>query len=184
MIWVENNEKSSNPFIFLSVYFIKATKNGLLCIFLQQSIFIKRLRENEKTIIFKDFAHAPSKLLATSKAVVKQFPKRKVIACLELHTFSSLNKNFLSQYEDTFDKPDVSIVYYNPDTLKHKNLPEITPADIRKGFNKSKLEVFTQRSKLQEYLKSLDLTDCVLLLMSSGNFGGINLKEFANQLIK
>jgi UDP-N-acetylmuramate: L-alanyl-gamma-D-glutamyl-meso-diaminopimelate ligase len=135
--------------------------------------------KNQSTVIFKDFAHAPSKLLATTKAVAKQFPRKKLIACLELHTFSSLNKAFLSQYEDTFDKPDISIVYYNPETLKHKNLPEITIEDIKKGFNKTKLEVFTNINDLKNYLKSQSLKDSVLLMMSSGNFGGLDLRSLA-----
>jgi UDP-N-acetylmuramate: L-alanyl-gamma-D-glutamyl-meso-diaminopimelate ligase len=121
--------------------------------------------------------------LATTKAIANQFPKKKFIACLELHTFSSLNKTFLSQYEDTFDKPDLSIVYYNPETIKHKQLPPISVEDIKKGFNKTKLEVFTDRQKLVDFIKKQNLKDSVLLLMTSGNFGGINLKDFANELV-
>ncbi len=144
---------------------------------------LELLAENESTKIFKDFAHAPSKLKATTKAVANQFPKKKLIACLELHTFSSLNKAFLNQYEDTFDKPDLSIVYYNPETIKHKKLPEITPEDVKRGFNKPKLEVFTDSKKVIEYIRSQNLKDSVLLLMTSGNFDGLNLKDFANELI-
>ncbi|MFN0049188.1 MAG: UDP-N-acetylmuramate--L-alanine ligase [Cytophagales bacterium] len=143
---------------------------------------LELLAENETTKIYKDFAHAPSKLLATTKAVATQFPKSRLIACLELHTFSSLNKAFLSQYEDTFDKPDLSIVYYNPETIKHKNLPQVSIEDVKKGFNKTKLEVFTDSKLLVEFIKRQNLKDSVLLFMTSGNFDGINLNEFANEL--
>ncbi len=144
---------------------------------------LELLAENASTKIFKDFAHAPSKLLATTKAVAAQFPKKRLIAVLELHTFSSLNKAFLNQYEDTFDKPDTAVVYFNPETIKHKNLPPISVEEIKKGFNKSKLDVFTDSKLLVEFIKKQNLKDGVLLLMTSGNFDGINLKEFANELI-
>lgn len=143
---------------------------------------LELLAENGITKIFKDFAHAPSKLKATTKAVAGQFPKHKFIAVLELHTFSSLNKAFLNQYEDTFDKPDVSVVYFNPETVKHKKLPEITIEEVKKGFNKSKLEVFTDSKKVVEFVKKQNLKDTVLLFMTSGNFDGLDLKALANEL--
>jgi UDP-N-acetylmuramate: L-alanyl-gamma-D-glutamyl-meso-diaminopimelate ligase len=144
---------------------------------------LELLAENGDTKVFKDFAHAPSKLEATTKAVAKQFPNHKIIACLELHTFSSLNKEFLSQYKDTFDASDTSIVYFNPETVKHKKLPAITEDDVKKGFNKSKMTVYNDSKKMQEFLKTQNLDKTIVLMMSSGNFDGINLKEFAQSLL-
>ncbi|MDX2196419.1 MAG: Mur ligase family protein [Cytophagales bacterium] len=136
------------------------------------------------TLIYKDFAHAPSKLEATTKAVAKQYPKKKLIACLELHTYSSLNKAFLNQYRDTFDVPDQAIIYYNPHTIKHKNLPEITEDDIKKGFNKQRVTIFNDSKRLMSFLKGLDLSHSVLLFMTSGNFDGVDLAEFAKELLR
>ncbi|MDX2188486.1 MAG: Mur ligase family protein [Bacteroidota bacterium] len=144
---------------------------------------LELLASKANTFIFKDFAHAPSKLDATTKAVAKQFPKNRIIACIELHTFSSLNKDFLGQYKNTLEKADVAIVYYNPETVAHKKLPPISEEEIKKAFNKAKLLVYTDSKLLASFIKSQDLKDSVLLLMSSGNFDGINLKEFANSLL-
>ncbi len=144
---------------------------------------LELLSKKDNTFIFKDFAHAPSKLEATTKAVAKQFPKHKIVACLELHTFSSLNKEFLNQYANKFDAPDLSIVYYNPETVKHKKLPEITKKDISKGFAKDTLMVFDNSQLMRDFVESIPLKNTVLLLMSSGNFDGIQLKDFANELV-
>src|SRR5690606_34529519 len=92
---------------------------------------LEKIGENDHTLVYKDFAHAPSKLKATSEAFKKQYPQRQLIACLELHTFSSLNKDFLPQYKDTFLAPDVKIVYFNPKTLEHKRMPPLDPADLK-----------------------------------------------------
>ncbi|MFN8415948.1 MAG: Mur ligase family protein [Cytophagaceae bacterium] len=135
-------------------------------------------RKNNK-VVFKDFAHAPSKLKATSKAVKKQFPNHKLVAVLELHTFSSLNKEFLSQYKDTYKTPDEPIVYFSPETVAHKKLATITAEEVKEAFDNPKVRVFTESKALEEYLKSLNWTNTNLLLMSSGNFGGINIKELS-----
>ncbi len=145
---------------------------------------LELLAKTSKTSIFKDFAHAPSKLKATTNAVKKQFPDRKLIACLELHTFSSLNKNFLSQYYQTFSLPDTAIVYFNPETLKHKRLPEISTEDVKKAFGNENILVFNDSKLLQEFLIQQSYASTNLLLMSSGNFDGINLKDFANKIIE
>lgn len=141
------------------------------------------LEKNEDTIIFRDFAHAPSKLNATSNAVKNQFPERELIAVLELHTFSSLNKAFLPNYRDTFDAPDQSIVYFNPETLKHKKLPEISAEEVKKAFHTTGLKVFTNNEDLKAELLKVNWKNKNLLFMSSGNFGGINIKEFAGKII-
>jgi len=134
-------------------------------------------------IVYKDFAHAPSKLAATTKAVSLQHADKKIIACLELHTFSSLNKEFLAQYRNTYNSPQVAIVYYNPLTLAHKNLAPISENEIKDAFNNANIQVFTDSNTLKNYLLSLKNDNNIYLLMSSGNFDGLNLKEFAQELI-
>lgn len=143
---------------------------------------LELLAKKENTFVYKDFAHAPSKLEATTKAVAKQYPKHTIVACLELHTFSSLNKEFLHQYHKKFDHVDIAVVYYNPQTVKHKKLPPITEKDIKTAFDTPKMLVFNDSERMQDFLKSMSHKDTVVLLMSSGNFDGINLKEFAIQL--
>lgn len=144
---------------------------------------LELIAENATHKVYKDFAHAPSKLKATVKAVVDQFSKKKIVACLELHTFSSLNKDFLSQYEGTFDKPDVAIVYFNPETLKHKNLPSISVEEVKKAFKRKSLEVFTDSSEVIKFIKTQVKTDSIVLFMTSGNFNGLDLKKEAQFLI-
>ena len=99
---------------------------------------LQKIAENGQTTIFLDFAHSPSKLQATINAVKNQYPDRKIIACMELHTFSSLNADFLPQYSHTMDQADEAIVFFNPEVVKQKRLPEITIDDVKQGFdNKS-----------------------------------------------
>lgn len=141
------------------------------------------LGRTDTNVVFKDFAHAPSKLKATSKAVKKQFPDRNLVAVLELHTFSSLNKEFLSQYKDTYKFPDVPVVYFSPETVKHKRLEEITETDIMEAFENPKLKVFTDSKKLEEFLFKQEWNNSNLLLMSSGNFGGINLTQLTSHVL-
>ena len=104
---------------------------------------METLVRNSQTAVFKDFAHAPSKVEATTKAAKSQFPKRALVACIELHTFSSLNKNFIGQYAHKLEAADVAVVYYNPHTLEHKRLPPISPTDIKIAFAQKNLHIFT-----------------------------------------
>jgi UDP-N-acetylmuramate: L-alanyl-gamma-D-glutamyl-meso-diaminopimelate ligase len=145
---------------------------------------LELLGQNANTIVYKDFAHAPSKLEATTHAVKQQFPERQLIACLELHTFSSLNKNFLGQYRDTFNDADLSIVYYNPHTLEHKRLENLSEAEVQKAFNNPKLQVFTDSQALFRFLLQQNWQMKNLLLMSSGNFNGTDLKALAAQVLE
>lgn len=145
---------------------------------------LQLIAENNSTRIFKDFAHAPSKLKATTEAVKKQFKDQSVIGCLELHTYSSLNKDFLKEYKNTFNDVDIPVIYYDPDTVHHKNLETLTPEAIKTAFNNQDLKVFTDKQTLEDYLRSLNYGNTVLLMMSSGNFGGIDIEELAREIIR
>lgn len=132
---------------------------------------------------YKDFAHSPSKLKATTKSVKDQFPDRKLIACMELHTFSSLNEAFLNEYKGSMNTADEAIVYFNPHTIAHKKLKEITTEQVLRSFDRHDLKVFTNSAELVTYLKNKNYNQCVLLMMSSGNFDGIDFSELAKELI-
>lgn len=133
---------------------------------------------NEGTFtIYKDFAHAPSKVKATINAVREQYPERTLVACLELHTYSSLSESFLSHYAGAMDEADVAMVYFNPHAIKLKRLPGVTAEQIRAGFHDPSLEVFDVSEKLKERLIALPKENMVYLMMSSGNFDGMDLWE-------
>lgn len=141
------------------------------------------LGQNQQTTIIKDFAHAPSKLKATSEAVKNQFKDRKLIACLELHTFSSLNKAFIHQYAHTFDLPDEAIIFIDPVAVKAKGLEMMTEQELQNAFERDDIRLYTQSNALQTYLLSLKWPNTNLLLMSSGNFGGLSFEHIKNQII-
>jgi UDP-N-acetylmuramate: L-alanyl-gamma-D-glutamyl-meso-diaminopimelate ligase len=143
---------------------------------------LELLNSVNDTNIYKDFAHSPSKLKASVDAVKAQFRDRKLVACIELHTFSSLNANFLEQYKNTMDKADVRIVYIDEKTFQHKKMEPLTQADIELAFNDSDLLFFNDSEMLEAYLRSLNFKGVNLLLMSSGNFGGMDLIKLAYEL--
>jgi len=145
---------------------------------------LQKICEISDSVAFKDFAHSPSKLKATVTAVKQQYPDRKLIACMELHTFSSLTEEFLPQYAGCMSEADVAFVYYNPEVIQHKHLKDIDPEHVRKAFGGNNLTVFTDSEALQQNLRSLNYDNSALLLMTSGNFSGVNLIEFANELLK
>lgn len=138
--------------------------------------------KNAATSVYKDFAHSPSKLKATTQAVKKQFPDRTLIACMELHTFSSLNENFLKEYEGSMSLADEAIVYFNPHTIAHKKLKPITEEQVMKAFGGNNIMVFTDSKKLLDYLLGINFKNKNLLMMSSGNFDGIDFKELAGKV--
>lgn len=142
------------------------------------------LAQNGNTAVYSDFAHAPSKLQATSSALKELHPKRKLVACYELHTFSSLNKDFLSNYKGTFDTPDEAIVYYDQNLIKEKNYAPISDEDVKASFKRKDINVFTDSDKLREHLISKDWKDQDLIFMSSGTFGGLDLSSIATQITK
>ncbi len=133
--------------------------------------------------LYSDFAHAPSKLKATLEAVKAQFPDQQLLACFELHTFSSLNGKFLEQYAGTMDKADRAIVYFNPHALKMKRLPMLDKNQIRKAFDRNDLQVFDDAGEMTYWLKNNSAREDIFLMMSSGNFNGINLQDFAGELL-
>ncbi len=135
------------------------------------------LLEDEKTMIFRDFAHAPSKAKATCSAVKSLFPNRKMVAVFELHTYSSLNKDFLPEYKESMDAADEAIVFFSRHTLKIKKLPDLEVDQIKKAFGRADLKVYDDNEKLKAHLKSTDWNDCNLLMMSSGTFGGFKNDE-------
>ena len=126
-------------------------------------------------MIFKDFAHSPSKVKATTDAVKDQYPNRTLVACLELHTYSSLNAEFLKEYESALDSADIAVVFYSPEAVKIKRLDEVTEDQIANSFNRNDLIVYTNPKEFEDYLYQLNLKNAVLLLMSSGNYGGLDL---------
>ena len=141
------------------------------------SMRLELVKKTPTSSIYKDFAHSPSKLKATSTAMKKQFSNRKLVACMELHTFSSLNQEFLKEYKESMDKPDTAIVYFSPKSIAHKQLKPITSEQVHAAFNRKDLLVFTDSEKLEKYLNNLNWENTNLLMMSSGNFNGINLKN-------
>ncbi len=136
--------------------------------------------QTQYSAVYRDFAHAPSKVKATTLALREKYPKRRIIACLELHTYSSLSRDFLPQYRDTLQSADTRIVYYNPHAIELKRLPMLQPEDIQKAFADPQLIIFNDTSQLRDYLFSLKGHDACLLLMSSGNFGNLDIQEIAN----
>src|SRR5690606_19852940 len=143
---------------------------------------LEKISENQDRVIYKDFAHSPSKVKATTQAVKEQYPDRTVVACLELHTYSSLNAEFLKEYESALDSADVAVVFYSPEAVKIKRLDEVTEDQIATAFNRNDLVIYTNPTEFESYLYSLNLKNAVLLLMSSGNYGGLNLEEVKQKI--
>lgn len=143
---------------------------------------LELLFSDENTNVYKDFAHSPSKLKATIEAVKQQFEERKLVACIELHTFSSLNKKFLLQYHDTMFNADNPIVYIDKKTFEQKNIIPFSETDIKNAFNDKRITYFDNADNLAQYLLELDFSHTNLLLMSSGNYGGMDLGKLAREL--
>jgi UDP-N-acetylmuramate: L-alanyl-gamma-D-glutamyl-meso-diaminopimelate ligase len=144
---------------------------------------LQLLGQDESRTIFLDFAHSPSKVDATVNAARELYPQRKLIACLELHTYSSLNKEFLGHYLHTLDKADEAIVFYNPETIVHKRLAMISPDEVMLAFDKNGLKVFTSKDTLEKEIIRNSGGNTVLLLMSSGNFSGIDFQVLTRQVL-
>jgi UDP-N-acetylmuramate: L-alanyl-gamma-D-glutamyl-meso-diaminopimelate ligase len=139
---------------------------------------LEKIAENKTTVVFKDFAHSPSKVEATTTAVKNQYKNREVIACLELHTYSSLNANFLKEYKGALKSADKAIVFYSSHALEIKRLEKISEAQIRDAFERDDLIVFTDAEAFNNFLFGQNFENTALLLMSSGNYGGVDFNKF------
>ncbi len=138
---------------------------------------LEKIAESKGKVAYKDFAHSPSKVKATTNAVSEQYNTRKTIACLELHTYSSLNAEFLKEYENALDAADEAIVFYSPDAVAIKKLEEVSEQQIFDAFKRNDLKVFTNPEGFKEHLFNMNLDNSALLLMSSGNYGGLDFDE-------
>lgn len=134
---------------------------------------LQLLAAGKSARIFRDFAHAPSKVKATTAAVATQFPEKTLLAGLELHTFSSLTQDFLQQYKHTLQTASQAFVYYDPEALAQKNRPSIAAEVIQEAFDHPNLTVIDTRERLSAFLAQQSAADRIFLLMSSGTFGGV-----------
>ncbi len=135
------------------------------------------LAQNNNSMLIKDFAHAPSKVKASVSAVKEQFPKHKIIVCLELHTYSSLNKDFIVEYAQSLDAADEAYVFYSPKAVALKRLEAIDPITIKNAFQNEQLKVYTEPEKFAAELNQMNFKNTILLLMSSGNYSGLDLDK-------
>lgn len=143
---------------------------------------LEKIAESRQAVAFKDFAHSPSKVMATTQAVKEQYPNRKLIACLELHTYSSFNPEFLKEYKGTLDMADIAAVFYLPESVAIKGLKEVSPEQIHDAFGCKDLRIFTNAKTFHEFVYGQDYAESVLLLMSSGNYGGLHMEEIKHHI--
>ncbi len=136
---------------------------------------LEKIAEGKSSVAYKDFAHSPSKVAATTKAVKEQYENRKLIACLELHTYSSFNPEFLKEYKGALDAADEAVIFYLPESVAIKKLKEVTPEQILEAFERNDLKIYTNAASFRDFVFSQDYDNAVLLLMSSGNYGGLDL---------
>ncbi|NRB83336.1 MAG: peptidoglycan synthetase [Winogradskyella sp.] len=138
---------------------------------------LEKIAETSKSVAYKDFAHSPSKVAATTKAVKEQYSDRTLVACLELHTYSSLNAKFLKEYKGALDAADVAVVFYSPHAVQIKKLEEVTHEQIAIAFERDDLIIYTNPADFKDFLFSQNFDNKSLLLMSSGNYGGLDFDE-------
>lgn len=143
---------------------------------------LEMVARNEQTAVYRDFAHAPSKLKATTDAVKEQYPERPLTACMELHTYSSLSREFLSHYRGAMDGADEPIVFFSPHAIELKKLPPITAEQVKDGFGCARLEVYTDPAALRQHLLDTDWSGRNLLLMTSGDFGGMDILSLGKKI--
>lgn len=138
---------------------------------------LELVKREKDYVVYKDYAHSPSKVSSTTAAVKEQYPNKELVACLELHTYSSLNPEFLEQYKNALDKADVKIVNYSEEALRIKRRDPIDPSFIKEAFGDDSIIVFTEPEELHQHIAGLDKSNRVFLMMSSGNYGGLDLKS-------
>ncbi|WP_027138468.1 UDP-N-acetylmuramate--L-alanine ligase [Gaetbulibacter saemankumensis] len=135
---------------------------------------LEKIAEGHASVAYKDFAHSPSKVEATTKAVKEQYKNRTLVACLELHTYSSLNADFLKEYKGALDAADVAVVFYSPHAVEIKKLEAVSHEQIAEAFQREDLVIYTNPDEFKDFLFSLDINNKALLLMSSGDYGGLD----------
>ncbi|WP_299557114.1 Mur ligase family protein [Seonamhaeicola sp.] len=138
---------------------------------------LEKIAESTDSVAYKDFAHSPSKVEATTKAVKEQYQNRTLVACLELHTYSSLDAQFLKEYKGALDSADVAVVFYSPHAVEIKKLDAITHEQIANAFQRDDLIIYTNPDDFKDFLFSQNFENKALLLMSSGNYGGLDFEE-------
>lgn len=138
---------------------------------------LEKIAESAINVAYKDFAHSPSKVSATTQAVKDQYKNRRLVACLELHTYSSLNAEFLSEYQGALDAADVAVVFYSPHAVEIKKLEKVTEQQIAEAFQREDLIIYTDPAQFKEFLFNQEFENTALLLMSSGNYGGLDFEE-------
>ncbi|NRD24759.1 peptidoglycan synthetase [Winogradskyella litoriviva] len=138
---------------------------------------LEKIAESNTSVAYKDFAHSPSKVKATTKAVKEQYGNRTLVACLELHTYSSLNAEFLKEYKGALDAADIAVVFYSPHAVEIKKLEEVSKDQIANAFEREDLIIYTNPEELKDFLFSQSFDNKSLLLMSSGNYGGLDFDE-------
>ena len=143
---------------------------------------LEKVAENADCVVYKDFAHSPSKVKATTQAVKSQYPKRELVACLELHTYSSLNAEFLEHYKNTLDAADTAVVFYSPDAIEIKQLEAVSKTQIATAFDREDLIIFTDPTLFEAYLMALKYDHKTVLLMSSGSYGGLDFEVLKNKV--
>ncbi|MBB1149976.1 peptidoglycan synthetase [Myroides sp. NP-2] len=143
---------------------------------------LEKLYDSNTTVVYKDFAHSPSKVKATMKAVREQYPDKKLVACLELHTYSSLNADFLTEYKGSLDPADQAVVFYSLEALKIKRMPEIPATQMQEAFALPSLTTYTNAEDFKAFIKTLELKNSVLLFMSSGDYGGLDLNAYVQTI--
>lgn len=143
---------------------------------------MEQIAQGETSVAFKDFAHSPSKVRATTNAVKEQFPDHRLLACLELHTYSSLNAEFLQEYQGSLDAADEAVVFYSPEAVRIKQLNEVTKEQIAGAFERKDIIIFTEPLAFQDHLFNQNFKNTALLLMSSGNYGGLDFNKIAGLL--
>ena len=143
---------------------------------------LEKVAENTSCVVYKDFAHSPSKVKATTEAVKSQYPNRPLVACLELHTYSSLNTTFLEQYKGTLDAADTAVVFYSPQAVEIKKLDSVSETQIETAFEREDLIVFTDLTRFKNYITSLEFAQKTVLLMSSGSYGNLDFETLKTKV--
>jgi len=143
---------------------------------------LEKVAENTSCVVYKDFAHSPSKVKATTEAVKSQYPNRPLVACLELHTYSSLNTTFLEQYKGTLDAADTAVVFYSPQVVEIKKLDSVSETQIETAFEREDLIVFTDPTRFKNYITSLEFAQKTVLLMSSGSYGNLDFETLKTKV--